>query len=73
MAKWLQMETGCAAIRCGCKSTAGTEDQDATALFVPLGLTFHVRVTDLEVDDIIQEHRTSRRRDDILPERLDER
>ena len=26
-----------------------TEDLDATALFVPLGLTFHVRVTDLEV------------------------
>ena len=30
-------------------------------------------MTALEVDDIIQEHRTSRRRNDILPERLDER
>ena len=51
------------------KCMADTEDLDATALFVPLGFTFHVRVTDsghlevqCHVDDIIQEHRTSRRR-----------
>ena len=63
-AKWLQMQvTGCAPLDVAIKCMADTsaEDLDATALFVPLGLTFHVIVTDLEVDDIIQEHRTSRR------------
>ena len=50
------------------KCTADTEVLLATALFVPLGLTLHVRVTDLEVDvdNIPAED------DDILPERLDE-